>query len=275
MTDNVHGRAEPGAEGTPKGEPPVPPVPPKAPGAAPAAGAPTPAPAKPATTAGAPAPAKPPAPPKPTAAAVAASLAAPAPATPGTGIPNPGAPKYPAPAPQPMPPKQIGAGKSATPPPKAEVRRRDLVWYAVAAFITANLVVIARFFFPRTLFEPRTRFRVGYPADYGFGVDTKWQAEQRIWVCRNAEGLFVILAVCPHLGCTPDWKPSENKFKCPCHGSGYDSEGINFEGPAPRPMDRCHVELDPEGQIVVDKARIYQYSEFEKPDHVGAMLRGV
>ena len=32
---------------------------------------------------------------------------------------------------------------------------------------------------------------------------------------------------------------SENKFKCPCHGSGYDSEGVNFEGPAPRPMDRA------------------------------------
>jgi cytochrome b6-f complex iron-sulfur subunit len=269
MTDNPNGNAEPGTGGPT--EPAVPGQPPAPAAAAAGEGAttpPKPTPPKPAAPA-----AKPPAPPKPTAAAVAASLAAPgAPGRPGAGIPNPGAPKYPAPAPQPLPPKQIGAGRSATPPPKAEVRRRDLVWYAVAAFIVANLVVIARFFFPRTLFEPRTRFRVGYPADYGFGVDTKWQAEQRIWVCRNAEGVFVILAVCPHLGCTPDWKPSENKFKCPCHGSGYDAEGINFEGPAPRPMDRCHVELDPEGQIVVDKARIYQYFDFDK---TGAMLRGV
>ena len=73
---------------------------------------------------------------------------------------------------------------------------------------------------------------------------------------RNTEGIFVISAICTHLGCTPDWKPSENKFKCPCHGSGYDPEGVNFEGPAPRPMDRAHVELDPEGQIVVDLSHL-------------------
>jgi hypothetical protein len=30
---------------------------------------------------------------------------------------------------------------------------------------------------------------------------------------------------------------------------------VNFEGPAPRPMDRAHVEIDPEGQIVVDLSR--------------------
>ena len=53
-------------------------------------------------------------------------------------------------------------------------------------------------------------------------------------------------------------KAAENKFKCPCHGSGYYISGINFEGPAPRPMDRAHVELDPTGQIVVDTSRLYQ-----------------
>ena len=84
------------------------------------------------------------------------------------------------------------------------------------------------------------------------GVDTKWQQEYRIWVDRTPDRMFVIYARCTHLGCTPDWKAGENKFKCPCHGSGYDSEGINFEGPAPRPMDRAHIELAPDGQIIVD-----------------------
>jgi len=51
-------------------------------------------------------------------------------------------------------------------------------------------------------------------------------------VVRDPDRLFVIYARCTHLGCTPDWKSSENKFKCPCHGSGYDNEGVNFEGPA-------------------------------------------
>jgi cytochrome b6-f complex iron-sulfur subunit len=124
------------------------------------------------------------------------------------------------------------------------------------------------------LFEPKTVFRIGYPSDFGFGVDTKFQKDYRIWVVRNAEGLFVIYARCTHLGCTPDWKSGENKFKCPCHGSGYDTEGVNFEGPAPRPLDRAKVELDAEGQIVVDTSILYDWpkggrSKFKDP---GAFL---
>ena len=89
----------------------------------------------------------------------------------------------------------------------------------VLGFLGVNLLMFLRFFFPRALYEPKTKFLIGYPSDFGFGVDTKFQNAHRIWVVRNTEGIFVISAICTHLGCTPDWKPSENKFKCPCHGS--------------------------------------------------------
>jgi cytochrome b6-f complex iron-sulfur subunit len=153
-------------------------------------------------------------------------------------------------------------------------RRRRLVWSGVAAFLVAWFLAFFRFFLPRTLFEPNTTFKIGYPTDFALGVDTKFQQKFRIWVDRTPDRLFVIYARCTHLGCTPDWKPSENKFKCPCHGSGYDSEGINFEGPAPRPMDRAHIETAPDGQIVVDVAKLYQWpkgqpSHFDDP---GAFL---
>jgi cytochrome b6-f complex iron-sulfur subunit len=152
-------------------------------------------------------------------------------------------------------------------------RRRFAISF-VFTFLTANLLMFMRFFFPRVLYEPKTVFKIGYPSDFGFGVETKYQKDYRIWVVRNSEGIFAIYARCTHLGCTPDWISSENKFKCPCHGSGYDSEGINFEGPAPRPMDRAKVELDPQGQIVVDTSKLYQWpkgarSEFKDP---GAFL---
>ncbi len=137
--------------------------------------------------------------------------------------------------------------------------RRRFAWAAVAAFLTAWFIAFFRFFLPRTLFEPATSFKIGYPADYGLGVDTKFQQKYRIWVDRTPDRIFVIYARCTHLGCTPDWKPSENKFKCPCHGSGYDSEGVNFEGPAPRPMDRARVEVAPDGQILVDVSKLYQW----------------
>ena len=145
-------------------------------------------------------------------------------------------------------------------------RRRRFVMAAVLGSLGVNLLMFLRFFFPRALYEPKTKFRIGYPSDFGFGVDTKFQNQYRIWVVRNTEGIFVISAICTHLGCTPDWKASENKFKCPCHGSGYDPEGVNFEGPAPRPMDRAHVELAPDGQIVVDTSRLYQWPKGQ-PSH--------
>jgi len=137
---------------------------------------------------------------------------------------------------------------------------------AVLGTLGINFMMFLRFFFPRALYEPKTRFKIGYPGDFGFGVDTKFQNAHRIWVVRNTEGIFVISAICTHLGCTPDWKPSENKFKCPCHGSGYDPEGINFEGPAPRPMDRAHVELDPDGQIMVDLSKLYSWPKGERSE---------
>ena len=148
---------------------------------------------------------------------------------------------------------------SDPPPDPVNKMRRRIIWTAVGGFLATSFLMFLRFFLPRTLFEPPTVFRVGYPSDFGFGVDTKFQQQYRIWVVRNAERLFVIYARCTHLGCTPDWKQSENKFKCPCHGSGYTPEGMNFEGPAPRPMDRAHVELDPSGQIVVDVGRLYEW----------------
>jgi cytochrome b6-f complex iron-sulfur subunit len=136
-------------------------------------------------------------------------------------------------------------------------KRRRFVWACVTTFLAANFAMFLRFFFPRVLFEPKTVFTVGALSDFGLGVDTKFQEQFQIWVVRTASRLFVIHARCTHLGCIPDWKPGENKFKCPCHGSGYDSEGVNFEGPAPRPMDRAKVEVDVQGRIVVDTSKLY------------------
>jgi len=161
--------------------------------------------------------------------------------------------------PQAVAAKQHPTVVDTVPDPPINKMRRRIVWASIVGFMATSLLMFFRFFLPRTIFEPPSIFRVGFPGDYGIGVDTKYQQLYRIWVVKTSERLFVINAVCTHLGCTPDWKASENKFKCPCHGSGYDSEGINFEGPAPRPMDRAHIELDAEGQLVVNTGRLYDW----------------
>lgn len=128
-------------------------------------------------------------------------------------------------------------------------------WVAFFSFVVSFLVGSLRYMFPRVLFEPSPVFKAGFPDDYPVGsVSTKWVKDQRVWIVRGQEGIYAIFAQCTHLGCTPRWLDAENKFKCPCHGSGFTREGVNFEGPAPRPLERVQITLAEDGQLLINKA---------------------
>jgi len=122
------------------------------------------------------------------------------------------------------------------------------------------LLGLARFMFPNILIERPTRFKVGFPDDFGPGqVATKFKAQFGIWLVRyeydGTPQIYALKTVCTHLGCTPNWLDGEQKFKCPCHGSGFYKDGINFEGPAPRPLERYAIKIADDGQLEVDKSR--------------------
>lgn len=142
--------------------------------------------------------------------------------------------------------------------------RRDFFslagWAGLAACLGAAGIGFIRYMFPRVLFEPSPRFDAGTPDTYTPGtVDERWKQGQRVWIVRQPDGsLYALLAICTHLGCTPNWFASEEKFKCPCHGSGFKPDGMNFEGPAPRPLDRVKIALSPEGHLLVDKSIAYR-----------------
>jgi len=157
----------------------------------------------------------------------------------------------------PVTPPSLANSNSPNPPEEVNRTRRRLIWTCIGGYLGVNLLMFLRYFFPRALFEPPTVFAAGYVSDYGLGVDQRFLQSERCWVVREPGRLFVIFAQCTHLGCTPDWIQSQNIFHCPCHGSEYDSEGVNFAGPAPRPMDRCHIILDPSNQLVVDTSQRY------------------
>jgi cytochrome b6-f complex iron-sulfur subunit len=153
--------------------------------------------------------------------------------------------------------------------------RRDffgrLSWVGFGAFSLIGLIAAVRSAFPRVMFTPPTSFKAGFPADYPVGeVAEKYKREFRVWIVRDDEGFFAIFAKCTHLGCTPRWLASEAKFKCPCHGSGYYKNGVNFEGPAPRPMDRVRIAVADDGQLVIDTSVKYIYGSWDKP---GAFLK--
>jgi cytochrome b6-f complex iron-sulfur subunit len=137
-------------------------------------------------------------------------------------------------------------------------------WVAFSAACASGLVASTRFLFPNVLFEPPQAFKAGFPGEYNVGeVDTRWKDAFSVWIVREAEGFYALIAVCTHLGCSPNWLAAENKFKCPCHGSGFYRTGVNFEGPAPRPLERARIVLADDGQILVDKSVKFQQEKGE------------
>lgn len=140
-----------------------------------------------------------------------------------------------------------------------------LAWGAFSAASAAALAATGRFMFPNVLNEPPQQFKAGLPNEYGMGVDERWKDKFGVWLVRTPEdvaqaasGFYALISTCTHLGCTPNYLSAENKFKCPCHGSGFRLSGINFEGPAPRPLERARIVLADDGQILVDKSRHFQ-----------------
>ncbi len=141
-------------------------------------------------------------------------------------------------------------------------------WITFAAAAGGMLSLIFRFLYPNVVFEPAMDFIAGTPDDFNDGVDERWKDVFGVWIYKNEGKLVALSNICTHLGCVPTWLPAERKYKCPCHGSGYYANGINFEGPAPRPLERYKVSLDAQGRIIVDKTKIFRYEkgEWSYPD---------
>lgn len=255
-------------------------------GGEPAAAAPKPAAAKPAAAAAKPAAAKA-AKPAPTGGktgvqrdtasilAAARAGAKPGPVSKAEAPPRPAKPK-PAAAKEAAPPKVVPPMPTRPKPaakPAVE-ERRSFLSYAMGSFMAVGFTALsvtgglfslglARFFFPNVLAEPPSRFKVGFKDGFPAGkVETKFVAQYGVWVVngdfQGEQQIYALKTVCTHLGCTPNWLEAEQKFKCPCHGSGFYKDGINFEGPAPRPLERYAIRIADDGQLEVDKSRAFQ-----------------
>jgi cytochrome b6-f complex iron-sulfur subunit len=164
--------------------------------------------------------------------------------------------------------------KPAVPPPKPPAKAGDTrreffiswiatAWIAFCAAMAAMFLGTLRFLFPNVLSEPPTTFRAGDLNAYEEGKVTDQFKEVGAWVIRfrnerNEPIIYALSTTCTHLGCTPNWLEGDRKFKCPCHGSGFQITGINFEGPAPRPLERYAIRKTDDNQIIVDKSRKFQ-----------------
>lgn len=182
------------------------------------------------------------------------------------------------PTPPPVPPatpQAAPAPKPAAPSPAVQpmmTRRKFISWFALgwiafSAAMAGFLTTIVRYLFPNVLFEPPMSFKAGLPSEYIVDkVDERYKIKYGVWIVRNSEGIYALSTVCTHLGCTPNWLDTEKRFKCPCHGSGFRMSGINFEGPAPRPLERFKIELADDGQILIDKSKSFHQEKGEWSD---------
>jgi cytochrome b6-f complex iron-sulfur subunit len=172
------------------------------------------------------------------------------------------------------PPMPTRPAKPAAKKGEEDTDRRGFLSMAVGSFMAVGFTALsvtgglfslglARFLFPNVLAEPPSRFKVGFKEGFPAGkVETKYVAQYGVWVVNSDVGgqqqIYALKTVCTHLGCTPNWLEAEQKFKCPCHGSGFYKDGVNFEGPAPRPLERYAIKIADDGQLEVDKSRAFQ-----------------
>jgi Rieske Fe-S protein len=83
----------------------------------------------------------------------------------------------------------------------------------------------------------------------------KTVSEKVVYVTKSSTGeLQVLSAVCPHLGCSVQWRDSKHEFECPCHAAAFRPDGSVTGGPAPRRMDSLDTQIQ-NGRLMVR----YQY----------------
>ncbi|MEZ4626407.1 MAG: Rieske 2Fe-2S domain-containing protein [Thermomicrobiales bacterium] len=151
-----------------------------------------------------------------------------------------------------------------------KVSRRNFTRNAVLGGVALNLGLLGagfvRFFWPnktgafgRALTVPASDIPPVDGEPYQFAVG-------KFYVVHNSDGLLALYWKCPHLGCTVPWAPNFQEFRCPCHGSIYDLNGINTGGPAPRPLDTMTIAVQSNGDIVVDTGDITQRGHEYTPD---------
>ncbi len=47
---------------------------------------------------------------------------------------------------------------------------------------------------------------------------------------------MIVVGLCTHLGCIPDYFPEKKKFICPCHGGQFNAAGEVLKAPPPSPL---------------------------------------
>jgi cytochrome b6-f complex iron-sulfur subunit len=148
---------------------------------------------------------------------------------------------------------------------EVEVTRRECLNYAWLASLGIFLAQIGGV----TYLFAMPRFRAGeFGGGFSLGPASElpqvgaepennaqglWPSGYRFWLVRSDEGVYALYVVCTHLGCLYQWRPTEDQFICPCHGSVFTRTGEYVAGPAPRSLDSFVVRvMDDQGNVLAE-----------------------
>lgn len=117
----------------------------------------------------------------------------------------------------------------------------------------------ATYFWPRKVGAFGGKINIGHYSRYPLGSVTRVDAG-KFYLVHHTDGLLAVYWRCTHLGCTVPWVPelNEGTFACNCHGSQFAANGDFISGPAPRPLDLFPVEIDADGNVIVDTGTVIQ-----------------
>ena len=79
-----------------------------------------------------------------------------------------------------------------------------------------------------------------------------------IWLRKNPDGkILVFNSVCPHLGCSVDYRRNEGDFFCPCHTSSFSLDGEKTNEVPPRAMDSLELLTAANGEVKEDGTELW------------------
>lgn len=155
---------------------------------------------------------------------------------------------------------------------KKKYSRRDflnslLIFVGTTALAELSLVGL-RFLTPRGVEgEFGGQFNLGSFDQYPLGSVTPVEAGLFYLVRLMDGGFLAVYRRCTHLGCAVPFEPAEQRFVCPCHGSGFTIEGDVLNEPAPRPLDLFPLSINETGEIIVETNQSIERDRID-PAHI-------
>ena len=93
-----------------------------------------------------------------------------------------------------------------------------------------------------------------------------------VWLRKQPDGeIMAFSSVCPHLGCSVNYRRSEGDFFCPCHTSSFDLDGKKTNEVPPRDMDDLQIKTATNGTVDEQGQELWlKYQNFKggKPEQI-------